>query len=300
MSIVNNANPGSSLSLLHLIDRVLLRKDRCMSRSEVLEILRPDLLPKSDNAKKRFEENLGFWLKEGLWSEDDNGMISAPVGATERNLPVRVLALIIANSKKSSDQTILDDKRVEPFFRAMTCLLAQHSYTFMGKSIVESGKYGNAQQAVNNWLPADRGLNLSNELTVFLQYGDFLGFLEPFNSGYIVDPTRAIEPYLEVVFGGEEKLSLMNFVGRLSKEIPLLDGGRFRNLLEPLMQELGWYPQEKNRVSPALSHALVRLESSFRLRLDKASDDGNSMRLELPDGDVRYVGDIFYVPEVAL
>lgn len=300
MSIVNNANPGSSLSLLHLIDRVLLRKDRCMSRSEVLEILRPDLLPKSDNAKKRFEENLGFWLKEGLWSEDDNGMISAPLGATEKNLPVRVLALIIANSKNSSDQTILDDKRVEPFFRAMTCLLAQHSYTFMGKSIVESGKYGNAQQAVNNWLPADRGLNLSNELTVFLQYGDFLGFLEPFNSGYIVDPTRAIEPYLEVVFGGEEKLSLMKFVGRLSKEIPLLDGGRFRNLLEPLMQELGWYPQEKNRVSPALSHALVRLESSFRLRLDKASDDGNSMRLELPDGDVRYVGDIFYVPEVAL
>lgn len=300
MSMVNNANPGSSLSLLHLIDRVLLRKDRCMSRSEVLEILRPDLLPKSDGAKKRFEENLGFWLKEGLWSEDDNGMISAPVGATEKNLPVRVLALIIANSRNSSDQTILDDKRVEPFFRAMTCLLAQHAYTFMGKSIVESGKYGNAQEAVNNWLPGDRGLNLSNELTVFLQYGDFLGFLEPFNSGYIVDPTRAIEPYLEVVFGGEEKLSLMKFVGRLSKEVPLLDGGRFRNLLEPLMQELGWYPQEKNRVSPALSHALVRLENNFRLRLDKASDDGNSMRLELPDGGVRYVGDIFYVPEVAL
>jgi len=300
MSMVNNAHPGSSLSLLHLIDRVLLRRDRSISRSEISEALRPELLPKSDGAKKRFEENLVFWIKEGLWSEDDKGMISAPAGATEKNLPARVLALIISNSRAASDQTILDDKRVEPFFRAMTCLLAQQAFTFMGGAILESGKSGNAQEAVNTWLPGDRSLNLSNELTVFLQYGDFLGFLEPFNNGYIVDPTRAIEPCLDTVFGGEDKLSLMKFIARLSEEIPLLDGGRFRNLLEPLMQELGWHPQDKNRVSPALSHALVRLENTFRLRFDKASDDKNSMQLELPNGVVRYIGEVFYVPEVTV
>ncbi|WP_152985531.1 protein DpdG [Pseudomonas taeanensis] len=300
MSMVNNAHPGSSLSLLHLIDRVLLRKGKSVARTEILELLRPEFLPKSDNAEWRFEKNLDFWIKEGLWSEDESGVLTIPVDATEKNLPERVLALIVVNTKQATDQSILDDKRVEPFFRAMTCLLAQQAYTFMGGEVVEPGKNGNAQEAVNKWLPGDRGLNLSNELTIFLQYGEFLGFLEPFKEGYILDPTRAIEPYLDLVFGGEEKLSLKTFLGKLSEKIPLLDGGRFRNLLEPLMQELGWHPHGANQISPALSHALVRLENAFRLRFDKASDDGNSMQLQLPNGVIRHVGEVFYIPEVTV
>lgn len=116
MSMVNNANPGSSLVLLNLIDRVLVRKGKSISRVDVLEILRPEFLPKSANAQKRFEWNLDFWLKEGLWLQDDTGMISVPEGATDRNLAHRVLALIIGNAKKNADQALLDDRRVEPFF----------------------------------------------------------------------------------------------------------------------------------------------------------------------------------------
>lgn len=300
MSMVNNANPGSSLSLLHLIDRVLLRKGKPASRTEIIELLRPDLLPKSDNAKKKFEENLKFWVKEGLWTEDENEIITVPADAAEKNLAQRVLVVIINNLKKSTDKSILDDNRVEPFFRAMTCLLAQQAYTFMGGEVVETGRNGNAQDAVNKWLPGGRGLNLSNELPVFLQYGEFLGFLEPFNAGYIVDPSRAIEPNLKTVFAGESKLPLKVFIERLSELIPLLDGGRLRILLEPLMQGLGWHPREHNQVSPALSHALVRLENAFRLRLDKSSDDRNSMQLQLPGGAIRYIGDVHYVAEVMI
>ncbi|WP_460148998.1 protein DpdG [Pseudomonas sp. S3_E10] len=298
MSMVNNAHAGSSLSLLNLIDRVLLRKGKPISRTEIFELLRPDWLPKSDGAKWRFEGNLDFWIKEGLWTQDESGMISVSEGSTEKNLPHRVLALIIANAEETTDQSILDDTRVEPFLRAMTCLLSQQTYTFMGGSPVEPGKNGNAEEAVNKWLPGDRGLNLTNELTTFLQFGEFLGFLEPFGAGYIVDPTRSIEPYLEGLFADEVKLSLKVFIEKLSEKVPLLDGGRFRVLLEPLMQELGWYPRENNQVSPALSHALVRLESAFRLRFDKASDDKDSMQLQLPNKKISYVGEVFYVSEV--
>jgi hypothetical protein len=300
MSMVNNAHPGSSLVLLNLIDRALVRKGKSISRSEILETFRPDQLPKTENAKWRFEGNLDFWLKEGLWLQDDTNMISVPGGANDRNLAQRVLALIIGNTKESTDQALLDEKRVEPFLRAMTCLLAQQSYTFMGGDVVSPGINGNAQEAVNNWLPGERGLNLSNELSIFLQYGDFLGFLEPFGSGYFVDPTRAIEPYLEGAFAGEEKLPLKVFIERLAAQIPLLDGGRFRSLLEPSMQELGWHPREAHQVSPALSHALLRLEGAFRLRLDKASDDTFSMQLQLPNGVFRLVSEVVYVPEVTL
>lgn len=295
MSMVNNAHPGSSLVLLNLIDRVLVRKGKPISRVDVLEILRPEFLPKSENAQKRFEWNLDFWLKEGLWLQDDTGAISVPKGATDKNLAHRVLMLIIGNARKNTDQTILDDKRVEPFFRAMTCLLVQQGYTFMGGEVVLPGT---TQEAVNRWLPGERGLNLTNELSTFLQYGDFLGFLEPFRAGYIVDPTRAIEPLLESLFAVEKKISLRVFIERLAEKIPLLDGGHIRCLLEPLMQELGWHPREAHHVSPALSHALVRLESSFRLRFEKASDDTFSMELQLPGGVPRFVSEVVYVPVV--
>lgn len=315
MSMINNAHPGSSLVLVSLIDRVLLRKSKPAPRAELLEVLRPELLPKlspkkkkddevdevddaDGTAMKRFEWNLDFWLKEGLWLQDDSGMISVSSGATERNLPERILELIIGNTRAQTDQAILDDKNTEPFFRAMTCLLVQQGYTFMGGELVLPGKNGSAQKAVNRWLPGERSLNLSNELPTFLQYGDFLGFLEPFGAGYIVDPTRAIEPYLKAVFASESKLPLQIFIDRLAEKIPLVDGGRFRRLLEPMMEELGWSPREVHQVSPSLSHALVRLESAFRLRLDKASDDTSSMQLQLPEGKHRFVSEVVYLSEV--
>ncbi|MDH1775819.1 protein DpdG [Pseudomonas sp. GD03817] len=295
MSMVNNANPGSSLVLLNLIDRALVRRDKPLSRIDLLEIFRPDSLPKSENARGKFNPNLDFWLKEGLWLQDDGGNISVSEDATDRNLAHRVLKVIISNARESTDQALLDGNRIEPFFRAMTCLLVQQGYTFMGGDEVG---IGNGQEAVNRWLPGARGLNVTNELSIFLKYGDFLGFLEPYREGYIVDPTRAIKPFLESLFAVEKKLPIRVFIGRLAEQIPLLDNGRIRCLLEPLMQELGWHPRKEHHVSPALSHALVRLESTFRLRFEKASDDASSMELQLPGGVTRVVSDVIYVPVV--
>ena len=294
MSMVNNAHAGSSLVLLNLIDRVLIRRGKPVARSELLEILRPDLLPKSENGAKRFEWNLDFWLEEGLWPQDGLGQISAPAGATEQNIAHRVLALLVDNLNSQSEQEILDGTRSEPFFRAMTCLLAQRRYVFMGGGTVS---VSNVAEAVNSWL-SGRGMNESNERSTFLAYGEFLGFLEPFDKGYIVDPTLAIEPYLEKVFVDSSPLPIRVFIERLAEYLPMLDGGRYRLLLEPLMES--WQPDDTYEISAALSHALVRLESAFRLRLEKASDDSASMRLQLPNGVLRLVGEIHYRAEVSI
>ena len=294
MSMVNNAHPGSSLILLNLIDRVLVRRGKPVPRAELLETLRPDLLPRSETGAKRFESNLEFWLEEGLWLQGSEGVILSPLQAGEQSLASRVLELIIKNAVKEPGDAILDGTRTEPFFRAMTCLLAQRRYTFMGGESVNSA---NAAEAVNSHLPG-RGLNESNELSNFLAYGDFLGFLEPFGKGYIVDPTRAIGPHLERIFDGEAVLAVRVFVERLGKCLPLLDGGRYRILLEPYMAD--WQPDASHEISAALSHALVRLESLFRLRLEKSSDDSLSMRLLLPSGVQRSVGEIHYRAEVAV
>lgn len=294
MSMVNNAHPGSSLILLNLIDRVLVRKGEPVARAELLDTLRPDLLPKSETGAKRFESNLDFWLEEGLWLQDSEGVIFLPPQARNQSLASRVLELIIKNAVKGPGSAILDGTRNEPFFRAMTCLLAQRRYTFMGGDSVSSV---NAAEAVNSHLPG-RGLNESNELSTFLAYGDFLGFLEPFGKGYLVDPTRAIEPYLERIFEGERALAVRIFVERLGECLPLLDGGRYRRLLEPYMAD--WQSDASHEISAALSHALVRLESLFRLRLEKSSDDSSSMRLLLPNGVQRSVSEIQYRNEVVV
>lgn len=294
MSMVNNAHPGSSLILLNLIDRVLVRKGKPVARAELLETLRPDLLPKSETGAKRFESNLDFWLEEGLWLQDSEGMIHSPPQSGEQSLASRVLELIIKNAVKGPDSAILDGTRTEPFFRAMTCLLAQRRYTFMGGDSVSSA---NAAEAVNSHLPG-RGLNETNELSNFLAYGDFLGFLEPFGKGYIVDPTLAIQPYLERIFEGERVLAVRVFLERLGEYLPLLDGGCYRRLLEPYMED--WQSDASHEISAALSHALVRLESLFRLRLEKSSDDSSSMRLLLPNGVQRSVSEIHYRNEVAV
>jgi len=294
MSMVNNAHPGSSLILLSLIDRVLVRRGKPVARAELLETLRPDLLPKSETGAKRFESNLDFWLEEGLWLQDSEGMIHSPPQAGEQSLASRVLELIIKNAVKGPDSAILDGTRTEPFFRAMTCLLAQRRYTFMGGDSVSSA---NAAEAVNSHLPG-RGLNETNELSTFLAYGDFLGFLEPFGKGYIVDPTLAIQPYLERIFEGERVLAVRVFLERLGEYLPLLDGGCYRRLLEPYMED--WQSDASHEISAALSHALVRLESLFRLRLEKSSDDSSSMRLLLPNGVQRSVSEIYYRNEVAV
>lgn len=295
MSIINNAHPGSSLNILNLVDRILLRKDKPILRTELIELLKPENLPKTDGASSRFEKNLDFWIKEGLWGQDENELISLPKESISSELPHRLLDLIIESLNKASDQSILDDKKTEPFIRAMTCLLAQGTYTFAGGNKVESGKYGNGQEAINKRLPGEWGVNESNELSGFLQLGFFLGFLEPLGSGYIVDPTRAIQPYLKEIFHDDKNLPIKVFINRLAEFIPLLDGGRFRCLIEPLMKDLGWVADGDGYVSASLSHTLMRLENSFVIELKKASDTEDSMQLKLPRSEaIKYVSHVVY------
>src|SRR5690554_5508790 len=112
MSIINNAHPGSSIRLLNLIDRVISRREgNPISREELIEICRPESLPGTDTAAKRFEWNLNFWLEEGLWVEEAAGVRMPPGKKGGQALPNRVLSLIIKNN---SEADITQGSRTEP------------------------------------------------------------------------------------------------------------------------------------------------------------------------------------------
>lgn len=281
MSIINNAHAGSSIRLLNLIDRVLSRREgKPIPRQELIEVCRPESLPGTDNAAKRFEWNLNFWIEEGLWVEDETGIHMPSDFQRGQALSSRVLSLIIKNA---SDTDITQGSRTEPLLRNICCLLAQDKYTFAGGEVLKSGAAGNCAEAINSRLPSSMSINVSNEASTMLEYGEFLGFLEPLEDNLIVDPTRAVESVLESVFSENKELPAKAFLELLGKYLPMLDGGIYREVIESLMIDKGWAKPKLPQISSSLSHALFRLNLGSKITLEQLSDDVNSVSLILPE-----------------
>jgi len=295
MSIINNAGSGSQIRILCLIDRVLNRRKKLtpILCQELIETCRPDNLPKTDGAAKRFKENLDFWLEEGLWREDEIGITVQDPESSERNLSQRILSLCIRNH---AEKNILQGNRIEPFLRTITTLLCQDQLSFHGQQRGGPSLTTQADiaETINSRLPSDLSINASNDANTLKDWGVFLGFLEPFDKGVITDPTRAIAPILPELFVENDTLSLRDFMTALAERLPMLDGGKYRQVIEPILEEKGWQPPLDNRVSASLSHALLRLETGFQLILDQPSDDSKSMVLISTDGKKRSVGTVRY------
>lgn len=278
MSIINNDRPGSSIRLLNLIDRVILRREgRPISRGELIEVCRPESLPRSPRAAKRLEENLSFWIEEGLWVEDDSGIRMPSDIQDGLSLSSRVLKLII---RKYAKTDVAKGNRLEPFLRTISCLLGQDRYTFYGGGKL---KISTCEEAINSRLPHSMSINITNEASTMLEYGEFLGFLEPVEDYRIVDPTRAIEAVLGDVFENKNQLSAKDFLESLSNCLPMLDGGVYREAIESLMMDKGWDKPQFPNISASLSHALFRLNLGSRITLEQRSDDVNSIAMVLPE-----------------
>ena len=294
MSIINNAHPGSQIRLLCLIDRVLIRRRKLapISRQELIETCRPENLPNYEDGKKRFEDNLNFWLEEGLWAEHEGSIKVKDLKATEQDLPSRVLALCV---KSHAEKDILLGNRIEPFLCTITALLCHEQFSFQGQQGGTQLLHTSADTAesINNCLPSKLRINL-NEAPTIKKWGVFLGFLEPFGRGVITDPTRAITPILPELFVKNDTLQVRDFITALAERLPMLDGGKYRRVIEPLLEEKGWQAPLENRVSTSLSHALLRFEAGFQLILDLPSDDSKSMALISTDGKKRFVGTVRY------
>lgn len=279
MSIINNAHPGSNLRVLTLIDRVLLRMAKPMKREHLLELCRPDNLPQTTGAGLRFQVELNFWLKQGLWLSEDDGITTQP-GAHPEDLPFRVMRILVQHdAKRKSNRSSADSEAepVLPFFRGISCLLALKAHSFIGgqpltrRSMVET---------IINHLPD--GLNENHTLD---DLGEFLGFLEPWDrSAQIVDPTRAIEAVLPSTLKAGQEMALKDFIAGLAERLPVLDGGRHRLEAERLMVTRGWQKPPQHLISASLSQALIRLWKSGRIILEQRADDPDHLELLFPEG----------------
>ena len=277
MSIINNAHSGSSIVVLCIIDRFLNNKKMSpVKREELLELCRPNELPQSGNAEKKFKETLNFWLDYGLWCETDDGIQASSDTAYDENLANRVLKTCIRECT-NKDITDANGTTIEPLMRTLSCLMAQDEFAIGGRPLT-TGE-GSIKSAIRATLPIQFSVN-SNEVGTLRDYAEFLGFIEPVsNNEYVLDPTRAILSVITEVFEEQAEINITDFIERLAKLQPLLDGGKFRTQVEMLMRDQGWEGRPSHKLSASLSFALLRLEAAEVLALSTKSDDENQLLL---------------------
>lgn len=297
MSIINNANPGSSIIILSIIDKYLRdNQSKQITLDNLKQHLRPDTLSKSENALGKYKENLNFWIKYGIWrleNEDEKNETLIKNVDEKKSLEYRVLRNIIASI--DTKEGFLEENNVEPFLLYLTCLIDQDRYSFAGGDRLITGGESNIPVVINQYANLRRLPN-SNETTYLIKWAQFLGFIEPDSEGYMLDPTRAIQPYLKLIFKEDQVLSIRQFLEKLSEYLPMFGGGRFIQFLTDRMHE----PRSrKNQISAALTHALLRLEMMNKISFDSKSDDVEAMELFLPKGmPIRMVSTISWKGDI--
>lgn len=288
--MINNAHPGSSIALLTLIDRVLRKRaGKPIPREELISLYRPENLPESKEASKRFESNLDFWIEEGLWEIVEDSVVNPDRKAAEENLPARVLGRLAARSSMQAGPPLQFNRRTDPCLMALACLLAQDRHAAFDPPFpLVASSTGDSPNAVlvsesNNQFMPESTINISNESAQLLAYGRFLGFMELYDErSVLMDPGRAMHWFLDMVFEKEKELPAHEFIRRFGLFLPVLDTGAVRILVEKEMAPCGWQPHTGNRLSASLSLGIHRLRMDRRISLQERSDDPDLLSLVLP------------------
>lgn len=302
MSVINNANPGSHIASLIFIDRLLNRKIKngkveFVPLEDILDKYRPDYLFKDDKKDengefnfqdyphKKLKESLIFWSNLGLWEKNENKISAKDINATELNFPSRLSECIF-----SEKVDVIDGNGIEPLIRSIALFLSLGRYTLVGKEHFKSTEIGSI---ASNYFPSisENQTRLSindSETRVLSDYGILLGFFEKVDKNlFTVDPTRLFTPFIKKVLStdiAKHGLSINDFLIEFRREIPVVDGGEYRVIVENLISSKNseWIKPQSHQLSASLSIALHRLKVSRVIKLENKSDSESTMDMVLP------------------
>ena len=291
MSILNRPSDGLLSVLLALHRGVLAYGPQ--SEAALLDLVAPStVVPdgKPDMARK----SLTRWTQLGFFSSDDGIVTLSPAIATVApndadRLRAVVLRLVLAPENNPAFSLAGDDdqegSKASDATRALAWVLAQDPYTF------PSG-HKNVEQ-----LQSSQGV----EPTPFVNDTRWFGFSEwatflgaAFTSGkfgLVPNPSFAVRTALDEVFGTVDELAQAEFFTRLADALPVIDGGRYRAVVEAQTAR-PWRTHRSNEVSPSLSAALLTLEASRVLRLEMRSDATTRVLLGRADRELRSISHV--------
>lgn len=283
MALINNAAPGSQINLLCMIYRVLHRHPGTYTPEELEELCVPPTLPTKEDHLKRFPSNLKFWMHPShcLWTLDDTGRLTLARKSHRADPPEIASAVHEAVFASPIDDVFASRTHdTEELMCALSALLATDEFVFSGPRRIDR-KTMDEFFAAN--LPEFSPNN--SERPTIMEYGSFLGYLEPDSEGYVADPTRALRGFLERRFQRGSRVLASEFFKRVSEELPLLDGGRYRMQVESHLKCPTSADPVRRVVSASLSIAMERLVRANLLTFEGTSDDDSAWRLQLPGGD---------------
>ncbi|EJC6828436.1 TPA: hypothetical protein NKQ52_004678 [Vibrio parahaemolyticus] len=313
MSIINSANSGSNIPALFLLDKrirefFLSKPDEDLPEGQLLENSAPNELFWSDvknesgefelfskEAPKKLQQTYNFWNKQGFWPAIESQQARKTIALTSfQDLPKRLLKLMASKSYE-----LLDGNDIEPFIRALCVYLALPQHTFVGKEFLGNSNISivfNAHMPERSEISSTRLTLNDSERKGFFDYGVMTGFLERVGADrYVVDPTRAVEIFLEDLFPNKaESISISEFIKRLNGQFSVFDGGEYRLLIEELMKQRAkdWRPIPEHQVSASLSIALLRLNLKGKLYLDLGSDTVERKDLVLPGNHIKPISHV--------
>lgn len=283
MSIVNNANPGSQINLICLISKFLYDNPYKYTYQELLEELRPETLLWLDMHKTRFTSNFKFWEKHEpkLWLTDENGKYYLNLSNVEKFELTDISNLVKKKLFCQIDNNFLEPKNKEfaPVYRIISLLNLVDNFSPISGIQLSSSTLDDFLKGI--FSPYQ--LN-SSERSYFLEWGHFLGFLEPqAKDNYVVDPYQAVLPLLKSIFQQNNVLSIKQFLKALGDKTPTLGLGYYsQNVLLKVKEHLG-EDILVTKIPGPLSQALERLNHNGILKITQLADDKNGMFLTLPN-----------------
>lgn len=281
MSILNRPSDGQH-SVLVVICKYLLHRKKA-SHEEILNECAPLELV---NDQKPIRQTLNTWKKLGLFQEEGGMYSFAPDLAPEFKEPVggltalprvaRTVALRVENNALfwESEGSLSAD-----FTRAVSWVLAQNIYAMPSDyREVEAAEQRQVRDTSKRIFQNDTRWNGLRAWAPFLGFGwttkgsSRADLFSP-------DPTTAVRDSLASVFQGEQELPAAEFLLRLAKILPVLDGGRFRRDVEASLAPESWQAPKAHEVSTSLSRTMLRLHFERSITLPPPRGDADKMDL---------------------
>lgn len=253
-----------------------------MPRDRLLETVAPPSLGHHSTSFKgglQARQTLNRWTQIGLFHEAD-GQIHLRDGL-EKTISLDVdgvlylggiLRNLILLPENNDDLGSDEPGAGADFTFAVSWMLAQDPF------YLTSGSYEEVISPRDNeqFQQAPRAFRNDTRWDGFREWAPALGFgwisHIPKGNTFVPDPTAAVGEQLPTVFGQHHELPQGSFLGRLAEQLPVVDGGKYRRLVESRLGGGTWRPTAEHEVSPSLTLALLHLEAEGRIKLEERSD----------------------------
>jgi hypothetical protein len=293
MSILNRPSDGLPSVLVALRNALVAFGPQTDSR--LLELAAPTSVltdGKPDMARK----TLTRWKQLGFFEQADevvtlsHSISAVPVDDLD-GLRKAVLRLILSPENNAilerEGKEEVDGSRAEDLTRALAWALAQDPYSF--PAVYDGG---------GELLQRHQGIKPpvfvnDTRWQGFAEWAVFVGTAWVGSKVLVPSPAFAVRSMLNEVFRKSKELPQADFFERLAVCLPIVDGGKYRELVERQIA-VPWKKQLANEISPSLSSALLTLEAEGTLRLELRSDAPMRMLVGRAGRELRSLSHVLY------